>query len=114
MHIRAQVNMAVPDVSVDELERYLKDSVVPTENPLEWWLMNRKVYSNLSKLGISVHLVMGMSSSYVTHILFLTSYIASTVSVKCSFSRGQILISHLRNCLRSNTIRALMCFGDWS
>ncbi|KAE9383674.1 hypothetical protein BT96DRAFT_743038, partial [Gymnopus androsaceus JB14] len=38
----------------------------------------------------------------------------STVSVKHSFSHGQILISHLRNCLCSNTICALMCFGDWS
>ena len=52
--------MAVPDVSVDELERYLKDSVVPAENPLDWWIMNHKVYPNLSKLAISVHLVMGM------------------------------------------------------
>lgn len=39
---------------------------------------------------------------------------ASTVSVERSFSRGRILISHLRNRLRSNTIQALMCFGDWS
>ncbi|KAE9394028.1 hypothetical protein BT96DRAFT_828261, partial [Gymnopus androsaceus JB14] len=27
---------------------------------------------------------------------------------------GQILISHLCNRLHSNTICALMCFGDWS
>lgn len=60
MHVRSQVNLAVPDLSVDELDRYLKDSVVPTENPLDWWLMNRSVYPNLSKLAISVHLVMGM------------------------------------------------------
>ncbi|KAF5365839.1 hypothetical protein D9757_012804 [Collybiopsis confluens] len=26
----------------DELDRYLMDSCVPTENPLHWWLMNRK------------------------------------------------------------------------
>ncbi|KAE9385755.1 hypothetical protein BT96DRAFT_568411 [Gymnopus androsaceus JB14] len=38
---------------------------------------------------------------------------ASSVVVECSFLRGRILISHLRNCLRANTIRALMCFGDW-
>lgn len=34
--------------------------------------------------------------------------------VERSFSRGRILISHLRNRLRGNTIQALMCFGDWS
>jgi len=38
---------------------------------------------------------------------------ASTVSVERSFPRGRILISHLRNRLRSDTIHALMCFGDW-
>jgi len=39
---------------------------------------------------------------------------ASSVVVERSFSRGRILILHLRNRLRANTIRALMCFGDWS
>jgi len=39
---------------------------------------------------------------------------ASAVSVERSFSRGHILISHLRNRLRAFTIWALMCFGDWS
>ncbi|KAE9398959.1 hypothetical protein BT96DRAFT_1104597 [Gymnopus androsaceus JB14] len=38
---------------------------------------------------------------------------ASSVVVEHSFSRGCILISHLCNCLQANTIRALMCFGDW-
>lgn len=54
--------MAVPDVSVDEFDRYLADSLVPMEDPLEWWKMNRKVYPNLAKLAISVHLAMGMFS----------------------------------------------------
>ena len=40
--------------------------------------------------------------------------LASSVSVERTFSRGRILISHLRNRLRAETIRALMCFGDWS
>lgn len=40
--------------------------------------------------------------------------IASSVTVERSFSRGRILISHLHNRLCADTIRALMCFGDWS
>lgn len=40
--------------------------------------------------------------------------LASSVAVERTFSRGRILISHLRNRLRAETIRALMCFGDWS
>jgi len=35
------------------------------------------------------------------------------VDVEQSFSRGRILISHLRNRLCASSIRALMCFGDW-
>jgi hypothetical protein len=97
MHIRQQVNMAIPNTSVDELEQYLADSPVPTENPIEWWKMNRKVYPNLAKLAISVQCTM-----------------ASSVTVECTFSRSHILISHLRNRLWSNTIQALMCLGDWS
>lgn len=38
---------------------------------------------------------------------------ATSVSVECSFSRDRILLSHLRNRLRANTVRALMCFGNW-
>ncbi|KAJ3963767.1 hypothetical protein EV361DRAFT_813054, partial [Lentinula raphanica] len=30
------------------------------------------------------------------------------------FSQGRILIPHLRNRLRADTIQALMCFGNWS
>ncbi len=35
------------------------------------------------------------------------------VDVERSFSRGQILISHLHNRLCPASIRALMCLGDW-
>lgn len=107
--------MAVPDVSVDELDRYLADSLVPTEDPLEWWKMNWKVYPNLAKLAISVHLAMGTwSLSLLSSISPLTYFVASSVSVERTFSRGRILISHLCNQLRPGTIQALMCFGDWS
>ncbi|KAF5362814.1 hypothetical protein D9757_014266 [Collybiopsis confluens] len=64
----------------DELDRYLMDSCVPTENPLHWWLMNHKVYPNLAKLAVSVHTIP-----------------ATSVAVERSFSQGRILISHLRN-----------------
>lgn len=49
-------------------------------------------------------------------ILFLRFglILASSVAVERTFSRGRILISHLRNRLQAETIRALMCFGDWS
>lgn len=103
--------MANPDVNVDELERYLKDSLVPTENPLDWWTRSIPTYRSwpfrFTQLWVHTHQVF-----FLCIILIFGS--ASTVSVERSFSRGRLLISHLRNRLRSNTIQALMCFGDWS
>ena len=43
----------------DELDRYLADVAVPTDDPLHWWIMNRKVYPTLAKLAISLHLIPG-------------------------------------------------------
>lgn len=39
---------------------------------------------------------------------------ATSVEVERVFSRGRILISHLRNRLSSQTTRALMCLNYWS
>lgn len=68
--------MALPDVSIDKLDCYLADSLVPVEDPLEWWKMNCKVYPNLAKLAILVHLAMGMWSQ-----VFLASALISSGSI---------------------------------
>jgi len=54
-----QTQAATPPSNADELDRYLADSCVPTDDPLHWWIMNRKVYPNLAKLAISVHSIPG-------------------------------------------------------
>ncbi|KAE9404173.1 hypothetical protein BT96DRAFT_878008, partial [Gymnopus androsaceus JB14] len=53
-----QTNHALPNAQFDEFDCYLADGVVPTDNPLKWWLMNRKVYPNLAWLATSVHSAM--------------------------------------------------------
>lgn len=58
MSKRTRVNGGIGDE--DDLDRYLADGCVPTEDPLQWWIMNRKVYPNLAKLAISVHLIPGL------------------------------------------------------
>ena len=40
--------------------------------------------------------------------------IATSTDVECVFSQGRILLSHIHNCLSSQSIRALMCLGGWS
>ena len=41
-------------------------------------------------------------------------FIASTVDVERTFSQGRIVLSHIRNCLSSQSTRALMCVRAWS
>ncbi|KIM54869.1 hypothetical protein SCLCIDRAFT_43076, partial [Scleroderma citrinum Foug A] len=39
---------------------------------------------------------------------------ATSIDVKCLFSKGRILLPHLRNRLSSQSISALLCLGSWS
>ncbi len=43
----------------DELTEWLSQPLVPTEDPLHWWLANRKLYPRLSRLAIDIHMVPG-------------------------------------------------------
>lgn len=52
----------------DELDRYLADSCVQTNDVLAWWFLNRKVYPNLARLAISIHCCMG---EYLIHYFYL-------------------------------------------
>ena len=40
--------------------------------------------------------------------------LATSVDVEQLFSKGHILLLHLRNGLSANSIRASLCLGDWS
>jgi len=91
----SQTTTSLPDSDVDEFDRYLADSCVQTADPLAWWLMNRKVYPNLAKLAISVHTSMGTRLLYSVYNLTNMFFLASSVAIERSFSRGHILISHL-------------------
>lgn len=40
--------------------------------------------------------------------------VATSVDVERTFSKGRILLSHLRNRLSVESTRALLCLGEWS
>jgi hypothetical protein len=51
--------------------------------------------------------------------LFITlgayiDFTATSTDVERVFSQGRLLLSHVRNRLSSQSIRALMCLGNWS
>ncbi|KIM60353.1 hypothetical protein SCLCIDRAFT_124557, partial [Scleroderma citrinum Foug A] len=39
---------------------------------------------------------------------------ATSINIERLFSKGRILLPHLRNRLSSQSIRALLCLGSWS
>lgn len=56
---------------------------------------------------------------YVIHdsfdiFVFILLYSATSVYVERVFSKGRILLSHLRNRLSVQSTRALLCVGTWS
>lgn len=46
-------------------------------------------------------------------IILLTVSIATSVDVERTFSRGRLLLSHVRNRLSAQSTRAILCLGDW-
>jgi hypothetical protein len=47
-------------------------------------------------------------------ILLSELFLATSVYVECIFSKGRILLSHLRSRLSVQSTRALLCIGNWS
>jgi hypothetical protein len=58
--------------NADELECYLMDGCIPAEDPLQWWIMNQKVYPNLAKLAISVHCIPG--AYHMDFFMYISDY----------------------------------------
>ncbi|EIW54547.1 HAT dimerization, partial [Trametes versicolor FP-101664 SS1] len=81
----------------DELKRYLASDPVPVTNPIQWWQDRRKAYPRLSRMAID----------YLT-------IPTTAVDVERVFSRGRVLLSHVRNRMTTETTRAAMCLGIWS
>lgn len=40
--------------------------------------------------------------------------VATSVDIERVFSRGRIILPHLRNGLSAQSIRAILCLGEWS
>jgi len=54
----------------DELNEWLMQPLVPTEDPLHWWIANQKLYPCLSYMAINIHAMPGK----LMHILFKCYY----------------------------------------
>ncbi|KIK32879.1 hypothetical protein CY34DRAFT_27129 [Suillus luteus UH-Slu-Lm8-n1] len=62
-----------------------------------WWHAHRSSYPQLSRIALD----------YLT-------IPATSVDVERLFSRGRLLLSHVRSHLSAQSTRALLCLGSWS
>jgi hypothetical protein len=55
-----------------------------------------------------------VSCSYTSWYRYLIVHSATSVDVERIFSRGRLILSHVRNQLSAQTTRTLLCLGSWS
>jgi len=87
---------------------------VRVEDGLIWWAERKALYPCLLRMVLDYLLIPG---EYLVFLLFPLSkslYPAMSTDVEHIFSQGQIVLSHLRNCLSVASIKALMFVRAWS
>jgi len=80
-----------------EIDRYLAADIEHADNPLKWWHARQEVYPWLAR----------MAMDYL-------SIPPTSIDVERLFSRGQLVLLHVRSRLSVNSTRALLCLGAWS
>ncbi|EJD32395.1 hATC-domain-containing protein [Auricularia subglabra TFB-10046 SS5] len=83
---------------LDELSAYLAAATEVPEggDALKWWKRNTSTFPHLSRMALDY-----------------LSIPATSVDVERTFSRGRLLLSHVRNRLSAESTRALLCIGSW-
>lgn len=99
----------------DELDRYLSTDPESVDNVLLWWHGKRATFPTLSRMALDYLSIPGVLTSFES-LCTCPNKISSATStdVERTFSKGRILLSHLRNRLSVQSTRALMCLGVWS
>src|SRR5712672_2897994 len=72
------------------------------------------VYPHLSRMALDYLSIPGMCSLNMSCVLDLTTPTATSVDVEHIFSKGRLLLSHVRNGLSAQSTQVLMCLGAWS
>lgn len=87
---------------LDELSRYLNSDPEHVDDVLKWWWERRNTYPRLSRMALNYLTIPGK----VHFILFepATKFkLATSVDVEQIFSRGRLLLSHVRSRLSAQS-----------
>ena len=104
------------EITVDELTCYLSTGPkdIKNEDLLKWGFECQHIYPNLSRMALNYHTIPCKSLLFGCVKMWSTLCTGSSIDVERVFSQGCILLPHVRNCLSSELMRALLCIGDWS
>ncbi|KAL1936981.1 hypothetical protein VTO73DRAFT_2438 [Trametes versicolor] len=91
------LNGAADASDIDELKDYLAADLVPVKDAISWWQGKRQKYPRLSRMAIDY-----------------LNIPATSVEVERIFSRGRLLLSHVRNRLTAESTRASICLAVWA
>ena len=98
-----------------EIERYLATDTEVVDDVLVWWWERRSMYPCLSRMGLDYLSIPGMFSDYsMCQIYYNNCSLATSVDVERVFSRGRLILSHVRSRLTAQSTRSLLCLGNWS
>jgi hypothetical protein len=97
----------------DELTRYLSAPVERTRDPLLWWVEKQALYPCLSRMARDYLCIPGGFYFFKLNV-FSNPYISATsIDVERLFSKGRLILSHVRNRLSAGTTRELLCLNNW-
>ena len=93
-----------------EIERYLATDTEVVDDVLVWWWERRSMYPCLSRMGLDYLSIPGMFSDYsMCQIYYNNCSLATSVDVERVFSRGRLILSHVRSQLTAQSTRSLLC-----
>lgn len=101
----------------DELADYFATPPEPCMDPIKYWAARTGSIPGLARMGLDYATIPGESAcidSCSDLALTARTLLATAVDVERTFSRGRLLLSHVRSQLSAQTTRALLCVGEWS
>jgi hypothetical protein len=108
------VDPAAVETFEEEYVCYLRNPVENVVDVIGWWIKNSPKYPRLSRMGLDYGCIPGKFGPRSLLCTTLIALSATSTEVERVFSRGHLLLSHIRNRLSAQSTRAVLCLGYWS
>ena len=96
----------------DDLDRYLSTHPEQVPDVIAWWHERQAMFPCLSRMALDYLSIPGKLLLLFATWTALIHQTATSVAVECVFSRGRLMLSHVRNKLTAQSACAPLCLGD--